>query len=671
MLISWNWLKQYVAVDVDADEVARRLTMAGLNHEQTTEVGDDLAIDLEVTSNRPDCLGHIGVAREVTVLWQRDLALPDASPPVGSPPVTELTRVAVKCPGLCHRYTARVIRGVRLDSSPQWLVNRLKTIGIPAINNVVDITNYVLMECGQPLHAFDLNQLGGQQIIVRESIQDEPFLAIDHKTYTLDAGMCVIADTERPVALGGVMGGADTEVSGATTDLLIESAQFDPVSVRNTARKLNLHSPSSYRFERGVDPEGVDWASRRCCELILELAGGELAEGVIDVGPPQQQRPSITLRLDQLPRILGIEIDRQEVQQILQDLGNELVGTGDRHIEVVPPSWRRDLSREIDLVEEVARIHGYEAIPEDARVPMAPSGRSDFDRVLGKIRQVLTASGFDEAMTYSAVSQEWSNAFSPWSTAEPLRCSTPMLRGADLLRRSLVPSLLGARQVNQSLANPDVELFETAKIYIPQGKSLPDEEWMLAVTSGREFFTVKGILEELVETLNPGHRMDVEVTDHPLLQPGSSCRLLLGEVMCGFLGEVSPAGQKRFGLRSPVTVAELRISTLCDIAELIPQHRALSPYPSISRDINLIVDESVSWAEVAAVVRASSDQLLEAVQYRETYRDPGRDGHGKKRLLFSVSLRSHERTLTNEEADEIRNQIHATCGKEHGAMLVT
>ncbi len=286
MLISWNWLNEYVKLDVTPAELAERLMMAGLNHEDTHAVGDDLAINLEVTSNRPDCLGHVGIAREAAVLFDRPLTIPKAQPRSGAPRVAELTQVRVDNPRECPRYTARVVRGVKVGPSPPWLVKRLATIGIGAINNVVDITNYVLMECGQPLHAFDLAKLAGRQIVVRQARAGETFLAINHKTYTLDEAICVIADEKRAVGLGGVMGGADTEVSGRTTELLIEAAEFDPLSIRNTARKLNLHSDSSYRFERGLDPQGVDWASRRCVELILELAGGELAEGVDRRRPP-------------------------------------------------------------------------------------------------------------------------------------------------------------------------------------------------------------------------------------------------------------------------------------------------------------------------------------------------------------------------------------------------
>lgn len=671
MLVSWNWLKDYVALDMSHDELAERLAMSGLNHEGTKTVGDDLQIDLEVTSNRPDCLGHIGVAREIAVLWNRELTRPAAVPAEGRPKATDLTKVAVQCPELCFRYTARVIRGVKIGPSPTWLTERLAALDIPAINNVADITNYVMMECGQPLHAFDFAKLNGPEIIVREAQPGEQFEAINHKLYELAPGMCVIADASRAVALGGVMGGADTEVSDDTVDVLIEAADFAPLSIRTTARKLVLHSPSSYRFERRVDPLGVDWASRRCCELILELAGGELAEGVIDVGPETPEREPIVLRFSQLPRVLGIEVPTEEVRRILTDLGCNETNADGATVTVVPPSWRRDLVREIDLVEEIARVHGYDEIPEDASVPMVPSHRSDEDRVLARVRHVLTSAGFDEAITASVVPAEWSDAFSPWSDATPIQASTPMLKGADQLRRSLVPSLLEARRVNESLANPVIELFETARVYLPQGSDLPSEQWTLSIASGGNYYHVKGTIEAILTALNPAARLKVVDTKQTLLDPAKSSELRVEGQLLGYLGGTTKAALKQFGLRTPATVAEISLSTLVDVAKLIPQHVDQSPYPAIDRDMNLIVDEAVRWTSLEDTVRQSAGDCLEAVSYLDTYRDPKKDGAGKKRLLLSITLRSGERTLTNEEADKIRENIVGACQKQHGAVLLS
>jgi phenylalanyl-tRNA synthetase beta chain len=529
------------------------------------------------------------------------------------------------------------------------------------------------MECGQPLHVFDYAQIKGRQIIVRAAQPGEQFLAIDHRTYDLTPQMCVIADRDRSVALGGVMGGADSEVSDTTTDLLIEAAEFDPLSIRTTARQLNLHSPSSYRFERGVDPEGVDWASRRCCELILDMAGGELAEGVIDVvGKPAPKREPIALRFSQLKRILGIEIDRQQVCRILVALGNQQVKVDPQQVQVIAPSWRRDLTREVDLVEEVARIHGYDKIPEDVSVPMVPSHRSDEDRVMDKVRRVLTAARFDEALTASVVSQPWSDAFSPWTDAEPLACDTPMLRGADRLRRSLIPSLLEARRINQSLGNPVIELFEIAKVYLPRDGELPDERQVIGITSGGDYFQLKGVLEGLLSALNPA--LKLRVTDNDargdLLDGVRSSKLMLERHTWGYLGELRPEGRKQFGLRSRTTIAEVDFGQLARIACLVPQYAEQSPYPAICQDVNLIVDEQLRWAELADTIGRVGGDCLEQVDFREIYRDPEKDGPGKKRLLFSFTLRSADRTLTGEEAETIRDRIVEACRQQHQAVLL-
>ncbi|HEY4307884.1 MAG TPA: phenylalanine--tRNA ligase subunit beta [Pirellulales bacterium] len=675
MIVSWNWLKEYVQLDMPDTELARRLMLAGLNHEETKAVGGDLAIDLEITSNRPDCLGHIGIAREAAVLFEQKLKLPPVDLPETGPQVGTLARVRIDCPQLCPRYTARVIQGVKVAPSPAWLTGRLATLGIAAINNIVDITNYVLMECGQPLHAFDLAGITSREIIVREGRAEEQLLAIDHRNYAVGPGVCVIADTRRAIGIGGVMGGADTEVTNQTRDVLIEAAAFDPMSIRTTARRLNLHSDSSFRFERGLDPEGVDWASRRACRLILELAGGTLASGVIDVGTKPPARPPVVLRLSQLKRVLGIDIPPARVRQILTDLGNKELKADAAQIEVVPPSWRADLTREIDLVEEVARIHGYDEIPEDVSVPMAASARRREDQVHDQLRQVLVAAGFDEALTLSVVEEDLSAAFSPWTDAAPLVTQMPILRRASFLRRSLVPSLLAARHTNETLSNPTIELFEMAHVYLSRATGLPDEERMLAITSGGNFVALKGVIEAVVTRLN--RQATLEVAPLPtvtgaastLLEPARSCELLVAGQRLGFLGEVSREGLGRFELRGASTVAELKLSVLDKLANLVPQYERLATFPAIERDLNLVVDEQVTWAEIAAVVRAGAGPNLEQLAYRDTYRDAEKLGAGKKSILLSIKLRDPQGTLAGERADAIREEIVARAAKTLGAHL--
>ncbi len=682
MIVSWNWLSQYVELNMGHDDLVDRLTMSGLNHEGTENSQGDQAIDLEVTSNRPDCLGHIGVAREIAVLYQLPLSLPQPEPEALGSDVSDSCKVVIECPDLCYRYTARLIRGVQVGPSPDWLVDRLAAIGIASVNNVVDATNYVMFETGQPLHAFDFSKVSQGEIVVRQPNPDEQIEAIDHRQYPLQPRMCVIADAQRALAIGGVMGGADSEVADNTTDILIEAAHFNPLAVRNTARTLNLHSPSSFRFERSIDSHHLDWASRRCCEIILQTAGGELAAGLLDVGeiPPTPQ--PITLRLPQLERILGISIPADFVSKALVDLGLEIVENADDTMQVIPPSWRHDLTREIDLVEEVGRIYGYDKVPDTARVPMAASHRPRRDRVLDRVRDVLVGAGFDEALTASFVPQPWSDAISPWTDQAALVSTQPLLGvlekssqnigAVDMMRRSLIPSLMEARRINEFRSNHTIELFETSKVYLPNGENqLPDQPTMVTLVSGRDFFTVKGIVLEVVSRLNPDQPVDLVPWEHPLFDTNLSGELRLGDQKLGVIGQVSELGKTDFRLRCDAVVAEFKLELLEQIAVLIPLHRQQSPFPPITRDFNFVVDESVRWAQLQLAVREAAGELLESVQYRETFRDEKKDGVDRKRVLLSVTLRSPTETLTGDMADAVSQKIVSCCQAELQAQLLS
>jgi phenylalanyl-tRNA synthetase beta chain len=366
---------------------------------------------------------------------------------------------------------------------------------------------------------------------------------------------------------------------------------------------------------------------------------------------------------------LGIHVDRKEICRILDSLGNQQQRADDTVLEVTPPSWRRDLEREIDLIEEVARIYGYDQIPEDAEVPMSASSRGDEDRVIARIRHTLGAVGFDEAMTASVVSDNLSAAYSPWSTQEPLSCETPLLRGAMRLRRSLVPSLLAARRTNEKLANPEIELYEIANVYLANKSELPTEKKMIAVTSGGDFFHVKGALESVVAGLNRDLHLQVTELDDPLYEAGRCGALQLGGQLLGFLGEVGMAGRKRFELREGTTVAEIDLGVLGQHANLVPMHQPLSAYPTVERDLNFEVAESVRWSALADTVRHSAGPDLEEIRYLETYRDAKRLGPDRKSLVLRVVLRKADDTLTGEEADTIRDAIVAACQKAHGATL--
>jgi phenylalanyl-tRNA synthetase beta chain len=669
MIVSWNWLTEYLRLDMPVEVLTERLMLSGLNHESTEEVGGDLAIDLEVTSNRPDCLAHLGVAREIGVLFDRQVRVPGPSPKSSGAPVETLAQVRIDHPDLCPRFTARVVSGVKVGESPWWMRKRLETLGVRPISNVVDVTNYVMFECGQPLHAYDLARVDGRILIPRRARRGESLKAINGKTYELTPEMLVIADAGRPVGLGGVMGGLETEIGPGTTEVLIEAARFDPLNVRRTSRALGLHSDSSYRFERPIDPEVTEWASRRCAELILETAGGTLHPGFIDAGAFAVDRPTITLRLGQIARVLGITIDPAEVSRILLALGLESVESPAEAPKFRPPSWRSDLEREVDLIEEVARVHGYDHIPEDRAVPLAGSPRAPRERVEDAARSLLAGLGFDEAITLSFVPDELVGAMEVGEVEAPIRVEHSVRKRANALRQSLVPSLLAVRRHNESHGNLDVDLFEIANVYLPRpGQPLPDEPTRLTLLSGRDFFGMKGIVEAILARFHVEKGLTVRPGPSPWFAPGRSAELLLDGSMFGRIGEVDRAKLDALDVRGSCSAAELTLGVLVEKADLVPMHRALPPLPAVARDLSLVVPRALPWAELAGVVGRAGGSTLEAIVYLDTFRG-GNIPDDRHSLHFGLRFRHPERTLTGDEVERAVQSIVEACSSRFEATL--
>ena len=579
----------------------------------------------------------------------------------------------VECPDLCPQYSARVIRGVKVGPSPAWLVRRLQAIGQTSINNVVDATNYVLMECGQPLHAFDLDRLRGRRIVVRRPKPGEKIIAINQKTYDLGPDMCVIADAERPVGIGGVMGGLETEIGPTARNVLIEAANFTPLPLRNTARKLSLFSDASYRFERGIDPLQLDWASRRVCRLILELAGGELLADPVFAGTPLPgKRPTITLRFAQIPRVLGIEIPRTRSVQILSALGNEPDGpVSDAAARFIPPSWRRDLSREIDLIEEVARVHGYDAIPQNVEVPLRPSHRSLRDRVTDQVRFVLTAAGFYEAVTMAFSSDAECDLFQPRGDLPRLRVEHSSRKHENLLRQSLIPGLLISRQLNERHGTFDANLFEIAKVYLKTDFAEPEsrrEPPMIGFVTARPFGEAKGIVEALAHRIVPKSSVIVKPSAVRQFAPGRGADVYLNGTLWGWLGELDRSVTEAIDLKDALTVGELDLTLLETNAELVPQNVPLAQFPAIDRDLNFVVDEAVTWEDLESVVSAAAGPLLERVGFGGQYRGKQIEAE-KKSYLVTLSYRAPDRTLTADEIDGWQKKVIDACGSRLGARL--
>ncbi|MFO1020580.1 MAG: phenylalanine--tRNA ligase subunit beta [Planctomycetales bacterium] len=670
MILSWNWLKEYVRLQMSVETLTERVMMAGLNLEEFKDVGGDIAIDLEVTSNRPDCLGHIGVAREVSVLFGEPLQIPPAHPATAKTSVGSVAKVEIDCPDLCPEYTARVVKGVKIGPSPAWLANRLTTLGIRPINNVVDVTNYVMMECGQPLHAFDFAKLRGSKIIVRRAKAGEKIMAIDQREYELTPEMCVIADAERPVAIAGVMGGLETEISNETKDVLIEVADFASMSVRKTARQLNLHSPSSYRFERGVDRHQLDWASRRCAELILQTAGGELLEGSVAVQKqPLPTRTPITIRFAQIERILGISIPRERALKILTDLGLTEQGTATAtSAKYIPPTWRRDLTREIDLIEEVARIHGYEHIPENVPIPLTVSAKTLRDRVKDRVEQVLAASGFFEAITLSFVSEEQAELIRPWGDKPLLKVEHSSRRKENILRQTLVPSLLTARRENERHGHFDARLFEIARGFLGADQKPESEPVLIGMVTEQTFGELKGVLESIADAVNHTLTLDVEPSDAAHFRPGCGCSLKLNGKIWGWMGVLSDEVRQGADLKEGVSAAEVSLALLEELADLFPISAPLATFPGVERDLNFVLDEAISWGELSTLVEKTAGQLLESVSFGGQYRGQQIPAD-KKSYVIKLNYRSPERTLTTEEIDQIQQKVITACTGTLGATL--
>jgi len=551
--------------------------------------------------------------------------------------------------------------------SPEWLQQRLTAVGLRPVNNIVDVTNFILMECGQPLHAFDFGRLEGNTILVRRAAGGEPFYAIDHTRHALEPEHQVIADASRPVALAGVMGGADTEIADTTTDVLVEAAVFDPLNIRTTSRALGLASDSSYRFERGVDAAMTDWASRRACRLIQEVAGGQVLRGVIAVGDVPGERPDLALRVGRIETVLGLAVPAETAADILRRLGLEVLEAGADVIRVRPPSWRPDLAREIDLIEEVARHHGYDRIPESRSLPIAVAPPSRAERVRDLTGHVLTAAGYFEAMTFSFTDPAHAVRFRPREvTADPLVC-----RGTALaLREALVSGVVESLRVNQNVGEHDVRLFEVAKRFVPaEGDALPREEKRLALAGPDDFHTVRGVLEALVEALHLDGRVTVEATDrYPDLAPGAAAEVRLDGEPIGLIGRVAPETAAAFDLDDPPVVADVSFDRLVEAASLEPTVEPLPHFPAVRRDLAVVVDEAVTWADLVRAVEAAGVAERESVEPLEIYRGKPVP-EGRKSVALRLVFRRRKGTLTGEEVDAMQQQVLDALARDVGAVL--
>jgi phenylalanyl-tRNA synthetase beta chain len=664
MKISLAWLSDFLSKTPDAQAAANALTHAGLPVESIESHGSDTVLDVEVTSNRGDCQCHLGVARELSAILDLPLKGPAISVAESKEPAARAVRVQIDAIDLCPHYTARLIRGVQVRPSPPWMTQRLEAVGVRPINNLVDVTNYVMMEMGQPLHAFDFAKIEGGQIIVRSARRGETIVSIDGRKRELNPPMLVIADALRPVALAGVMGGADTEVSPATVDVLIESARFDPLSVRQTARSLAMKSESSFRFERGIDPALPARASLRAAQLISQIAGGELAEGIVQAGSDRIERKKIALRLSQVRRILGIDLAAEEIAAVFTRLGLEPVVRAER-IEVTVPSYRLDIDQEVDLVEEAARMLGYHRIPtrQEISIRLAAPDRDWITQEA--ICNLLVGGGYFEAITFSFVSDSLRNDFGP----APFEADSVVRKSDAGLRPSLIPGLLQAVRFNETSGNAAARLFEIGSVF-PAGADAKLDEHRTVAWVGGDLRQVRGMAEAMLGRLDADRTVTVVPDSRPGFAKGAGGRVIWGEQTVGFLGQIDPAVAQKLSLRDVPAAAELKLAALLSGSRHVPQLHPLPRFPAVRRDVSLIVGENERFGKIELLVRAEKLEFLESIEFVTTYRGKPLES-GQKSVTIALVFRRPDATLTSEQVEASLQKAVEAARRQLGATVRT
>lgn len=644
----------------------------------------DMVFHLELSPNLVRCLSLIGVAREVAALTGERARLPDLSLVAEGGPIEGMVRVEIEAPDLCPRYSASLITGVTVAPSPSWLQRRLRAAGMRPINNVVDVTNYVMLELNQPLHAFDYEKIRGKKIIVREAGGDKLFTTLDGEERELSPHMLMIADGEGPVAVAGVMGGLASEVTETTRQVLLESANFDRVSIRRTSQALKVRSEASIRFEKGMDPESTIPALKRASELIRQLAGGQVAQGFADAYPRPQERKEIPFPIGEVERLLGVSVPVEEVMQILESLEFQVEALSEGRLKVIVPSYRGDVSLPADLVEEVVRMKGYDEIPTTLLSgELPPQGINWSLHWERRAREVLVACGLDEVITHTLVHHRELEVFPLWSQGaklEPLTIANPIVLDENLLRTSLLPSLVKILASNLRY-HSQVRIFEMGRVYLPQEGDLPQERNTLALAlagggeksiwgegEAIEFYDIKGVVETLLREMGiRGYQFVPAV--HPSFSPHKTIHLLVSEEqrLVGILGESQ--GREVFDLgEGSVYLAEIDFEALSSEATSERRYEPLPRYPAITQDIALLVDEGIPAGKVHQLIMEAGGALLTEARLFDLYRGAPIP-QGKKSLAYSLTYRAPDRTLTAEEVTKIEKRIIRRLYETIGARL--
>ncbi len=669
----------------------------------------DVVFDLEITPNRPDLNSVIGIAREIAAVTGNQLRIPEIRNPKSEIRADNLVAVRIQDPELCPRYTARVVRGVNIGPSPDWLRLMLERVGIRSINNVVDVTNYVMLECGQPLHAFDYRLIAGSRrgneadgtvanpppnvggydgkptIVIRRAQDGELFITLDGQKHTLTSDMLLIADEQKGIALAGVMGGANTEINDQTVEVLIESAYFAPTNIRRTSRALGLRSESSYRFERGADIGICDWASQRAAQLILETAGGQLAEGVVDACPNPIEAKQVLLRYGKTNELLGVTIAHKDQVNYLTRLGLEALTQTNDHCAFGVPTWRVDLKRENDLIEEIERLHGLEKVP--ATPPRGAIGTNTFDAVhdqIAEARRILCGLGLNEAQGQTLISDTAAKLAAPVESLVPL--ANPLSSDMNVLRPSLFPGLLDSLRHNVTRKNYDVALFEVGRVFRNAhnaARAAREERQIAIALTGRrhpifwsgadrdatfDLMDLKGCVEEFLEQFGVRGVTFTRRTASAELFLESAAIALGGKLPLGELGQLSPKLAKQYDLRDAVLLAELNLNQLIARRNPAKSCKALPQFPAIRRDVAMLVPETVTHDAVLQTVRKAKPANLEGVELFDVFR--GRNiAAGQKSVAYAFTYRHVERTLTDAEVNTAHAQLVEQLREKLAAVI--
>ncbi len=646
---------------------------------------EDWILEVTLTPNRIDCASVLGIAREIGALTGKPIRMPEIHLEETDTPIGDLASVTVLDAYGCPRYTAGLVDHVNIGPAPLWMRYRLHASGVRAINNVVDITNYVLLELGQPLHAFDYHRLAGGKIVVKRAENLETFTTLDGQIRDLDDQTLMICDGEQPVALAGIMGGLNSEITPQSTTVLVESAYFDPLTIRRSSKRLSLSTEASYRFERGIDIEGVDRALRRSLMLIAQLAGGSIARGIIDCYPEPWSAPRIPLRVGRTNEILGTNLPGKEIVHHLCSLGMTVTEVNKNHMEVRPPSFRVDITREADLIEEVARLIGYDNIPVTLPAIRPTEGDTTERALRHRVKALFVGMGFSEVITYSFISPQSAEILGAEEHSylrSFVRLQNPLSQDQSAMRTSLIPGLLSTVRLNSLRGQNDLRIFEWGKIYLWEDGELPREKRVVAaLLSGMisaqewyqvprevDFFDIKGVCENILEEL--GIEEPEFKRDRPKqgLDPGEHARISCRGSEIGALGKASRQALEGYGVERDAYLLELDIEALSPLVQSVRKFKPLAKFPSVRRDISIIVNRSTEAATLLGIVKEMGKGLIESVHIFDVYRGKG-TGADEKALAIRVDYRSTERTLTDEEVNRIHGGIIEEVRRQTGGRL--